>query len=66
MDFIMVFIGIIAIAIGLFLLYRTKGVEEDELIEKSPGAHYEPWNIALKAMIALILGFFILLAGLLS
>ena len=65
MDVILVFIGIIGVVGGSFMLYRTKDVKDRELVEKGHGVHYEAWHISLRATVAIIVGFFFLLAGLL-
>lgn len=65
MDLVLIFIGVIGIAGGLFMLYRTKDVKDRELVEKGHGVHYEAWHITLRAMVVIVFGIFVLLAGLL-
>lgn len=64
MNVFIIFIGIIIIVLAVAMWFRYRDEEEEELVEKSPGVFYKVWHIRTRSVLALILGLFVILIGL--
>jgi len=66
MNFLLIFIGVFAVVFSVAMWFRYRDLEEEELVEKSPGVHYKVWYIRTLIVFVLALGLFALFAALVS